>query len=153
MDNYRKVNYTQMLLIFIDAKIFFNWSVTAILRCVSSCCTTMWISSVYTSVPSFLRFPPLPPVTPFCVITEHKLLLLFSHQAVSDSLRPRSPGSSVHGISQARILEWVDIFFSRESSWPRNQTCVSCIGRWILYHGANWEAHRAQESLLNLNFR
>ena len=63
------------------------------------------------------------------------------------------PGSSVHGVLQARILEWVDIFFSRESSWPRNQTCASCIGRWILYHGAKWEAHRAQESLLNLNFR
>ena len=44
------------------------------------------------------------------------------------------PGSSVHGISQARILEWVAISFSRESSWPRNWTQVSCIGRQILYH-------------------
>ena len=41
--------------------------------------------------------------------------------------------SSVHGISQARILEWVAISFSRGSSWPRNQTQVSCISRWILY--------------------
>ena len=32
------------------------------------------------------------------------------------------PGSSVHGISQARILEWVAISFSRESSQPRDQT-------------------------------
>ena len=38
-----------------------------------------------------------------------------------------SPGSSVHRISQARILEWVAISSSRGSSWPRNQTCVSCI--------------------------
>ena len=37
------------------------------------------------------------------------------------------PGSSVHGISQARILEWVAILFSRESSLPRNLTWVSCI--------------------------
>ena len=37
------------------------------------------------------------------------------------------PGSSVHRISQARILEWVAISSSRGSSWPRNQTCVSCI--------------------------
>ena len=37
------------------------------------------------------------------------------------------PGSSVHGILWARILEWVAIPFSRESSWPRDQTCVSCI--------------------------
>ena len=51
------------------------------------------------------------------------------------------PGSSVHGIFQARILEWVVISCSRGSSWPRNQTCISCIGRWILYHCATWEAH------------
>ena len=37
------------------------------------------------------------------------------------------PGSSVHGISQARILEWVAISFSRGSSRPRNQTFVSCL--------------------------
>ena len=36
------------------------------------------------------------------------------------------PGSSVHGIPQAKILEWVAISFSRESSWPRNQTLISC---------------------------
>ena len=42
------------------------------------------------------------------------------------------PGSSVHGISQARILEWVAISFFRGSSLSRDQTCVSCIGRWIL---------------------
>ena len=50
------------------------------------------------------------------------------------------PGSSVQWISQARILKWVAISFSRGSSWPRNQTCVSCIVRWILYHWASWEA-------------
>ena len=46
------------------------------------------------------------------------------------------PGSSVHGILQARILEWVAIFFSRWSSWPRDQTlvsCVSCTGWQVLY--------------------
>ena len=42
------------------------------------------------------------------------------------------PGSSVHGILQARILEWVAIPFSRGSSWPRDQTQVSCIaGRFF----------------------
>ena len=40
----------------------------------------------------------------------------------------RSPSSSsVHGILQARILEWVAIPFSRGSSWPRDRTHVSCI--------------------------
>ena len=37
------------------------------------------------------------------------------------------PGSSLHGILQARILEWVAIPFSRVSSPPRDQTQVSCI--------------------------
>ena len=37
------------------------------------------------------------------------------------------PGSSVHGILQARILEWVVISFSRGSSWPRDRTRVSRI--------------------------
>ena len=40
------------------------------------------------------------------------------------------PGSSVHGIFQARVLEWVAISFSMRSSWPRNWTWVShIIGR------------------------
>ena len=42
------------------------------------------------------------------------------------------PGSSVQGILQARTVEWVTISFSRGSSFPRDQTWVSCIGRWIL---------------------
>ena len=41
-------------------------------------------------------------------------------------------GSSVHGISQARILEWIAISFSRESSWPRDWTQVShIVGRFF----------------------
>ena len=42
------------------------------------------------------------------------------------------PGSSVHGIFQARILEWVAIFSSRVSSQPRDRTQVSCIARGLL---------------------
>ena len=54
------------------------------------------------------------------------------------------PGSSVHGISQPRILEWVAISFSRGSSQSRDLTCVSCIssiGRWLLYHSSTQKAH------------
>ena len=40
------------------------------------------------------------------------------------------PGCSVHGISKARILEWVAISFSRRSSQIRDRTCVSCILDW-----------------------
>ena len=42
-------------------------------------------------------------------------------------------GSSVHGISQVRMLEWVAISSFRGSSQPRDRTCVSGIGRQILY--------------------
>ena len=51
------------------------------------------------------------------------------------------PGSSVHGFSQVRILEWVAISYSKGSSWPRDQTCISCIGRQIPYHWATSRAH------------
>ena len=53
------------------------------------------------------------------------------------------PGSSVRGIFQARILEWVVIPFSRGSFRPRNWTwifCDSCIGRQIVYYCTTWEA-------------
>ena len=43
------------------------------------------------------------------------------------------PGSSVHGISQARIVECVAISQSRGLSCSRDRTCISCIGRWDLY--------------------
>ena len=43
------------------------------------------------------------------------------------------PGSSVHGIFRARILDWVDIHSSRGSSQPWNQIRISYIGRQVLY--------------------
>ena len=50
------------------------------------------------------------------------------------------PGSPIHGILQARILEWVAISFSKRSSWPRDWIWVSWINRRILYHWATREA-------------
>ena len=52
-------------------------------------------------------------------------MLKWSHLVMSNSLLPNYcslPGSSVHGIFQARTLEWVAIFFSRRSSQPRDWT-------------------------------
>ena len=57
-----------------------------------------------------------------------------SHSVMFDSLRPRGPGSSVHGILQARILDCIALSSSRGSSWPRDGTCVPCTGRQVLYH-------------------
>ena len=62
-----------------------------------------------------------------------------------DSLQPHGlyspPGSSLHGILQARILEWVAIFFSRGSSCPRDWTQVSCISGRFFTVWATREAH------------
>ena len=63
-----------------------------------------------------------------------------SCSSLCDPMDCSSPGSSVHGVLQARIVEWVAIPFSRGSSWPRDQTHVSCVGRQILYHGGPQEA-------------
>ena len=47
--------------------------------------------------------------------------------------------SSVHGFSQARILEWAAITSSRWSSWPRDWTSITCISRKSFYHCDTWE--------------
>ena len=62
-----------------------------------------------------------------------------SCSVMSNSVTPccSLPGSSAHGIFQARTLEWVSISYSRGSSQPRDRTCDSCISsivRRILYH-------------------
>ena len=61
----------------------------------------------------------------------------FSHVQLCDPMDCSAPGSSVHGILQARILEWVAMLSSKASSQLRDRTCVSYIsyiGRWVLYH-------------------
>ena len=69
------------------------------------------------------------------------ITVLVSH--MSESLQPHlcsPPGSSVHEILQARMLEWVAIPFSKGFYWPRDQTCVSCITGgfftiWVIKEG------------------
>ena len=51
------------------------------------------------------------------------------------------PGSSIHGISQARILDWAAISYSTGSFQHRDQTPVSCTRRWILCRWATREVH------------
>ena len=127
----------------------------------------MWI--VYPLTPS-LKFPPVPQTTPShpkwmvvkknykwikgnCVIRRgHECectsgcmcVCVLNHvQLFCESMDYNPPGSSVHGISQANILEWVIISSPRGSSPPRDRThvsCISCIGRQILYNWATWEA-------------
>ena len=63
------------------------------------------------------------------------------------------PGSSVHGIFQARILESITISSSRGPFWPRVWTrvsCVSCIGRWVLNRWATTHEARVNSRPYNL---
>ena len=60
-----------------------------------------------------------------------------SRPTLFDPMDCSPPGSSVHGILQAIILEWITTSLSRGSSQPRNRTCisyVSCIGKQVLHH-------------------
>ena len=59
---------------------------------------------------------------------------MISHSVVLTLCNPMDcilPGSSVHGIFQARILEWVSMSVSRGSFQPRDWTRITCIGRQI----------------------
>ena len=67
-----------------------------------------------------------------CLVSKLCLILLRPHGLCS------LPGFSVHGISQTRILEWVVISYSRGSSPPRDQTCISCIGMWCKFKIATY---------------
>ena len=58
-----------------------------------------------------------------------------------DPVGYRPPDSFIRGISQARILECVGHFLVQVIFRPRDQICVSCIVRRILYHWATWEAY------------
>ena len=72
------------------------------------------------------------------------LVSIALHSVMSDCCDPMDcspPGSSVHEILQARILEWVAIS-SSISSQPSDRnhvSYISCIGRWVLYHCTTWE--------------
>ena len=68
---------------------------------------------------------------------------VFSHVWLWNPRNCSPPGFSLHGIFQARILEWVTLTSdSSGSSWLGDWTWVSwvdCMGRWILYHSTTWK--------------
>ena len=75
-------------------------------------------------------------LVPYNQVHMHMWVLTLS-STVCNPMDYSLPGSSVHGIYQARLLEWVAISSSRGSSQPRDWTCASCVfsvGRQILYH-------------------
>ena len=100
--------------------------------CISSCFMIVWNDMILLFL-SFFSYLLILPNLSFkqtcgnCLITN------------SDPTLCSPTGSSVHGISQARILDWVSISFSRGFSRCRDWTHISYIGRRILYHWATME--------------
>ena len=79
------------------------------------------------------------------------VLVTQSYLTFCDPMDCSQPGSSVHGILQAKILEWVAMPSSRGSSRFRNQThvsYVSCIGGGFFTTSAAWETHSVVFQLL-----
>ena len=62
-----------------------------------------------------------------CGSWQHLVLVIQLYSTLRDPVDYGLPGSSVDGVLQARILEWVAIPLSRGSSWPRNRTWISCV--------------------------
>ena len=76
-----------------------------------------------------------------------------TYQTLCEPMDCSPPGSSVHGIFWARILEWVATSFSRGSSQPRDWTRIPCIGKQILHYCAvgedpnhHWVIPKASET-------
>ena len=94
--------------------------------------------SIYLFINYFLFFQR---TSPLCVCVAQLCLTLCNPMDCSP------PGCSVHGIFQARVLEWIAIPFSRISSQPRDRTVVSCIaGRFFII----WTTTEAWEHLLQV---
>ena len=108
----------------------------------------LWVSAKHTPGPQ----------EPERLKVEQELLIRWkwSRLVVSDSFRPLDcspPGSSVHGIVQARILEWVAISFSRVSFWPRDWTQVSRIAGRCFNLWATREAHLSDKRTDNSSYK
>ena len=122
------------------------WNIPIILRLLSTCLYS-WLLVVCSSLASFLINPPSIRfsntqfnICPSWLFTQFCSLVAKSCPTLCDPMCYSPPGSSVCGISQARILDF-SISFSRGSFWPRVRSHISCIGRWIIYCWATWEAY------------
>ena len=97
-----------------------------------------WNSTMYKNYDQLEFMPGLVqgqgiPSTLFCSVVSVQLFF--------DSVDCTLPGSSVHGILQARILKWVAIPFSRRSSWSKDWTQVSWIAVWFFIVWTTREIH------------
>ena len=120
-----------------------EWSCS--LPCISDCwCSLNSITShPVSSLSQWLFLPGSLSASPY--MSAAALVWWPSHVNSCDPMDDSPPGSTVHGILLARILEWVAISFSRGSSQPRNQTQVSCIAGRFFTHWAVMEVQRIGE--------
>ena len=79
------------------------------------------------------------------------VLVAQSRSTLCDPMDCSPPGSSVHWILQARILERVAISFSRGSSQHKDWSLVSCIAGRLFYHLSHQGSHHFQKSTRNIN--
>ena len=93
-----------------------------------TCIYTYMYGSVYTQKHTSFGFWSIKTWTKHNVLCESESEVTQSCPTLCDPVDCSLPGSSVHGILQARMLEWVAISFSRASSRPRDRTRVSHIG-------------------------
>ena len=105
----------------------------------------LWVTTMLLShaSPSDISF--------FWTYEKVKMLVAQSCPTLCNPMDYSPPGSSVHGILQARILEWVAIPFSRGSSPPRDRTqCLmfSTLAGRFFTTGATWEAPKVKRSQL-----
>ena len=97
---------------------------------------------------STAKIIPVAHTAPLLSWVKHPLSLVLTHSVawwcltLCYSMDRRLPGSSVRGISQARIVEWVAMPSSRGSSPPKDQThvpCISCISTEFFTTSTTWE--------------
>ena len=124
----------------LEANVFLSLLFLPNLQWITSCLLHAHLSHLAT------RSPKLEDPEPTVVLSFRSL----SHVWIfCNSMDCILPGFSVHGISQASVLESAAVSFSRGSSWHRDRTHVSYIGKWILYH---WDlgspGHRTAEHYL-----
>ena len=115
--------------------LFISWSVCELLGCV---CVLAVINSAAVNIGVFSLN-----ICPGVGLMDHNVTLRVqaqSYPTLCDPMDCSPPGSSVHGVPQARRLEWVAFSFSRGSSQPRDWTHVPYMSKWILDHWATLEA-------------
>ena len=86
-----------------------------------------WVREEWADLEAMAPSCPRPLPLPISGLKKVKSEVAQSCPTFCDPMECSLPGSSLHGILQARILEWVAISFSRGSSQLRDRTWVSCI--------------------------